>query len=94
MRQDLADPEWSVTRLAQRCHVSVRTLYRLFPDTGVAETMRRWRIEQAKRLLRAHPDLTVAALAHRCGFATESGFIRAFRADTGVSPGKFLAADF
>lgn len=89
MREDLADPEWSVARLAQRCHVSVRTLYRLFPDIGVAETMRRWRIEHAKHLLATSPELTVGAVAHHCGFATESGFIRAFRAATGVSPGKF-----
>lgn len=93
MRDDLADPEWTVARLAQRCHLSVRTLYRLFPESGVAETMRGWRIERAKQLLSSHPELTVAAVAHHCGFGSESGFIRAFRAETGASPGKYVVSE-
>lgn len=92
MRRDLADPEWSVARLAQQCHLSVRSLYRLFPEVGVAETMRRLRIDKARHLLRHHPEKTIAAVAHQCGFTTESGFIRAFRAEAGTSPRKYQSS--
>lgn len=86
MRRDLSDPEWTVDQLAMRCHMSLRTLYRIFPDKGVASVMRRLRVDQAKHLLRNGSRLPLAALANRCGFASESGFIRAFRATTGMTP--------
>ncbi|MGO2110165.1 MAG: helix-turn-helix domain-containing protein [Pseudoclavibacter sp.] len=92
MRRDLADPEWTVSRVAAECHVSVRTLYRVFPGGGVSGVMRGMRIAAAKRYLRGHPTSTVAAVAQRCGFESESGFIRAFRAEVGATPKQFLAA--
>lgn len=91
MRRELSDPSWTVERLAADCHLSVRTLYRLFPEAGVSSVMRGMRIEAAKQLLRTHPHATVAAVAGRCGFDSESGFIRAFRAETGTTPRRFLA---
>lgn len=90
MRRDVTDATWNVERLAAECHVSVRTLYRAFPDAGAAETMRSLRIDVAKRHLREHPDATVGAVAQRSGFTSESGFIRAFRAVTGTTPKRFL----
>lgn len=89
MRRELSDPAWTVERLAADCHLSVRSLYRLFPEAGVSSVMRGMRIEAAKQLLRAHPHATVAAVAGRCGFDSESGFIRAFRAETGTTPKRF-----
>ena len=86
MRHDLSDPKWTVERLAIRCHMSLRTLYRLFPERGVAAVMRTMRLNEAKRLLRKDLGVPLAALAHRCGFASESGFIRAFRSTTGMTP--------
>ncbi|WP_193095985.1 helix-turn-helix domain-containing protein [Brevibacterium sp. FME17] len=90
MRRDLADPGWSVVRLAAECHASVRTLYRVFPGGGVSSIMRGMRIDAAKQHLRAHPLSTVDAVALRCGFDSGSGFIRAFRAETGTTPRRFL----
>lgn len=89
MRRDLADPHWTVTGLAERCHISVRTLYRLFPGEGVASVMRRMRTDEAKRFLRRTSRPPLAAIAHHCGFASESGFIRAFRTATGMTPMEF-----
>jgi len=94
MRDDIPSPQWTVERLAKRCHLSVRTLYRLFPNEGIASVMRALRIEEAKRLLRQNSGLTLIAIAHRCGFESESGFIRAFRAKTGTTPSAYATTRF
>lgn len=91
MRRDLHDSTWTVERLAARCSVSVRTLYRLFPDGGVSSAMRRMRINAAAAFLCLNPQATVGAVAGRFGFDSESGFIRAFRAENGVTPRRFVS---
>lgn len=90
MRNDLSDPGWTVEQLAKRCHMSKRSLYRLFADRGPASVMRSMRVDEAKRMLRQETQLLVATLAHHCGFDSESGFIRAFRAETGMTPTEYV----
>lgn len=87
IRRNLADPRLDVDMVAGACRVSRRTLYRVFAPGSVAREIRRIRLEQAREMLRTHPDRPVATIAARCGFDSESGFHRAFRAEFGTTPG-------
>ena len=46
----------------------------------------RYRLEEAKRLLRDQPDLTVAEVATRSGFSNRIVFSRTFSKEMGISP--------
>ncbi|UQS23906.1 helix-turn-helix domain-containing protein [Amycolatopsis thermalba] len=87
IRRNLADPRLDVDRVARACRVSRRTLYRVFAPDSVAAEIRRIRLDHARALLLEHPDRPVATVAARCGFDSESGFHRAFRAEFGTTPG-------
>lgn len=90
LRHNLADPRLNTTAIADACRMSRRTLYRLLGDgDGVAAELRRMRIEHAKALLLAEPLRPVGAVGRACGFDSESGFHRAFRSATGVTPGAY-----
>lgn len=54
--------------------------------TGFTELVNAQRLTQARVLLRNQPELTVAAIATRCGFASAGYFARVFRQATGLSP--------
>ena len=56
---------------------------------GIADQIRAMRIEQAKRLLRENPGLSIAQVAASCGFSDYNYFITVFTRETGVTPGRF-----
>ncbi|PXY34623.1 AraC family transcriptional regulator [Prauserella sp. PE36] len=87
IRRNLGDPGLDVDLVAGACRVSRRTLYRVFtPDGGIATQIRRIRLDRARAMLLEHPDRPVAAIAALCGYDSESGFHRAFRAEFGMTP--------
>lgn len=47
------------------------------------------RIEEAQRVLKAHPDWSVESVADHCGFSSREYFHRAFRQLTGMTPAKY-----
>lgn len=49
-----------------------------------------YRIDYAKKLLKEHPDMKIAAIAYECGFANESSFFRTFKNLTGMTPREWL----
>lgn len=61
---------------------------------GVAEYIRRQRIEHAKKLLLEKRDLSVSDVAEECGFADPNYFITVFRRLTGMTPKKFQTLNF
>ncbi|MEV6069760.1 AraC family transcriptional regulator [Nocardia sp. NPDC052001] len=92
LRKRYTDPELTVDEVAHACLVSRRTLYRLCEGFGgPAALVRRMRVEHARRLLRADPNRPLAAIAAASGFATDRHFYRAFRDETGQTPGQFRA---
>jgi AraC-like DNA-binding protein len=92
LRRNLADPRLDAATVARACHVSRRTLYRVVGGEGIAAQLRRMRIERATTILLADPERPIGSVAFACGFDSESGFHRAFRAATGRSPGEYRRA--
>jgi AraC-like DNA-binding protein len=92
LRRHLADPSVDADAVAAACHVSRRTLYRILGPDGVATRLRRMRIEQARAMLLREPGRPVTSIGFACGFDSESGFHRAFRAATGMTPGDYRKA--
>jgi AraC-like DNA-binding protein len=84
----LDDPALTPESLARACHVSLRSLHRLFADQprSVARWIRFRRLEQARAELMAHPTRPVALIAATHGFADATSFARAFRAEFGLTP--------
>jgi AraC-like DNA-binding protein len=86
----VADPanKWSVESLAALVHLSRSALSARFQKTlgrSPARMVREVRMGEARRLL-AEPDITVEAVAARCGYGSLAAFSRAFAADHGTSP--------
>ncbi|MFF9127430.1 helix-turn-helix domain-containing protein [Streptomyces sp. NPDC014889] len=92
----LADTDLTPSSVAAAHHVSLRTLHRLFQDSGVTVAS----FIRGQRLLRARRDLAdprmaalpVHAIGRRWGFAGPSEFSRAFRSSYGMSPSEYRAA--
>ena len=90
LQRHLTDPELTPARVAHVHNISLRHLYNVWGDRDVSlgEWIIRQRLETARREL-AKPDTqrrTIAAIAHRCGFADATHFSRRFRAEFGLSP--------
>ncbi len=90
LRKRCTDPELTVDEVAAACHISRRTLFRIF-DGGETLTaaLRKLRVRHAQALLVAHPQSPSAAVAFGSGFATVRHFYRAFQRETGVTPGEY-----
>ncbi|MBB5788532.1 AraC family transcriptional regulator [Jiangella mangrovi] len=92
----LAEPaaDWSIERLSREAAMSRATFLRRFArGTGmtVGAFLTQARLMAAADLLDS-TGLTVAAVAMRVGYRSESAFTRAFRAAMGVTPARFRRA--
>ncbi len=88
-----ADPSLTVAAMAEALSVSRRVLYRAFEGSGtqVAALLRERRLDHASELL-SHPravEMTLAGIAHTCGFSGASSFARAFQQRFGCTPGDY-----
>lgn len=85
----------AVGPVADRLHVSVRTLQRLFTRYVGASplwVLRRHRLQDAVAALDAGEGYDLAALAASLGFADHAHLTRAFTAVVGVPPSRYRAA--
>ncbi len=91
LRGAFRDSSLDADAVARGCHLSRRTLFRLFRDTpqSLADELREIRVAEAQRLLRAHPGRPVADIAAASGFRGETQLRRAFRAVAGTTPGRY-----
>ncbi|MBL1075138.1 AraC family transcriptional regulator [Nocardia sp. 2] len=90
MRAHCTDADLSIEDIARACLISRRTLYRVCEGHGgPGGLLRRMRVEVARKLLRADPGRPLAAIAAASGFSTDRHFYRAFREETGFTPGQF-----
>ena len=77
-----ARPELDAELVAHEHHISTRYLFKVWssqPQT-FTEMIISTRLEAARRMLATQPRLSVAAVAHRCGFRNVSHFGRRYRA--------------
>ncbi|MDO4292816.1 MAG: AraC family transcriptional regulator [Eubacteriales bacterium] len=82
---------WSVSRMAQRLHVSGSHLQWIYRDAFGLSCMDdciRARIRLAKDQL-LYTEKTVSAIAEFCGYRNVEHFCRQFKQNTGQSPGSF-----
>ncbi|GGM23922.1 transcriptional regulator [Streptomyces fumigatiscleroticus] len=91
VRRHVTDPRLDAAAVAAGCGVSRRTMYRALAEDGesLTQLIRRLRVSHAQRLVRAHPERPLAAVARECGFGGEAQFHRAFKAVTGMTPGAY-----
>lgn len=78
-------------RVAEKLGVSVRQLHLIFEPTGrsVFQTLTAIRIAEACRRLSTVPGEAIVTVAFACGFDSLATFYRAFRRETGGTPGDF-----
>ncbi|MCE7001570.1 AraC family transcriptional regulator [Kibdelosporangium philippinense] len=83
--------DWPIARLSETASMSRATFIRHFTRTTgmtVGAFLTHVRLMTAAELL-STTDLTVATVAGRVGYKSESAFSRAFRESTGQTPAKF-----
>lgn len=93
IRQNLANPELSVGKIAEELGYSSRYIHRLFSDFDftVGDWIRNRRLQAARIMLASTPStrMSIAQIADRIGFREQSHFSRAFKTKFGVSPIQF-----
>jgi AraC-like DNA-binding protein len=84
----LRDPALGPALVARRCHLSLRSLHRLFADQPrtLAGHIRVRRLECARQALLRERPRPVASIAAEFCFSDASVFARAFREEYGHSP--------
>ncbi len=60
-------------------------------NSNFFEFVNRYRVEEAKRLLREEEEETILAIAFKAGFNSQSAFHRFFKRVAGVTPSRFRA---
>lgn len=89
--ENVSNAQFSLTSCAERFDVAPQTLRRKFKEaTGhtLSAYLTSLRIDRAKALL-VQTQLDVSEICAQCGYVDLSSFIRLFRSETGVSPGKY-----
>ncbi len=92
VERHLSDPELTVESVAAAHYISVRTLHKMFSDSGCTAAcwIRDRRIARAKALLSDPRDeRPITGLAQECGFTAMSHFSQLFRREVGLSPSDF-----
>lgn len=86
--RDSPNLPWTIEILCLESGIPKSTLqkyYKQFFGKSVFEELIRFRVELAKQLL-AETDLTLKEIAVRCGYSTESYFIKQFKNVTDITP--------
>lgn len=91
--EDHLDDDVSPKAIAAAHFMSVRSLHALFAEanTTVGTVVRNLRFVRAKDFLLLQPQMPVAEVGRRAGFADPSHFTRVFRTVSGMTPTEFRA---
>lgn len=90
--REFNNPSLSVGSIADRFGLSIDLLSRAFKksmEIGLLDYIHQVRIQKAKQLMKAQPDLTVYDVASQVGYLTCDSFIRAFKRLEQITPGKY-----
>ncbi len=58
-------------------------------DSTPAQYIQRIKVNRAQRMLERNPEMSLREVADRCGFNDYTGFVRAFRNVSGVTPSQY-----
>lgn len=90
IERSYSNPGLTVSEIAAAVGISERQLARAFAEQGttVAAQVRSRRVELAQSVLidPRYRGMSMAEIAARCGFSSQSAFSRAFREEAGLSP--------
>ena len=93
IRQNLTNPDLTISSLAEMTHVSERHLYRRTKElTGFSpnQFIQEIRLQAAYELFEKQPNALVKSVGHQVGYQKTSYFIQIFRERFGVNPGERL----
>ena len=80
----------SADALAERLHLSPRTLHRQLKEEGASLQALKDEVRRERAIALLHrTDRAIKQVAHEAGFTNDKSFIRAFRTWTGQSPAEF-----
>lgn len=87
----LYDAELSADSIAAAHNISLRQLYKMWPDINgpLAGYIIDRRLQQARSTLLTQPNLSIAAIAHQHGFTQPTHFAHRFRRTFGISPSQW-----
>ena len=87
----MADPEFSVKRLAEELNISRTALFEMLKKERVSGSrlISEIRLDMAARLIQENPQRPLNEVATCCGFGTYSNFWRSFRNRYGVPPSDY-----
>lgn len=94
VREHIDDLDYNRDRFAEDMMVSSSTLYnklRMLTGHNIVEFITNIRLEEAKKLICAHPRMKMAEVAERTGFSTNKYMTYCFKKKFGVSPKTFAA---
>ncbi len=87
------NPNLTLTILAQKINIRPQLLSQLLNNNlnkSFPKYINEYRIEEAKQLLKASPNLKIEIIAEQCGFNSNSTFYAAFKKITGTTPSKYI----
>lgn len=88
IQRNFAAVSLDAERIARAVGCSRATLYRAFAEQGttVADALRQARLDQARRMLAAMPQVAISDIALRCGLPEARTFNRLFKQSYGMTP--------
>jgi AraC-like DNA-binding protein len=91
IRENACDPNICATTVSNKFSITEKRAYeivRVVTGMSFSEYLLMLRMKAAGRLLYS-TQLSVAEVAHRCGYPAESTFFRVFRKYHGISPSQY-----
>ena len=90
LQQNIANSQFSLSELADYTGISIQTIRRKFKDV-TGQTLNNYfthlRVDRARMLL-ITTDFPLQTVCDQCGYMDVSSFIRLFKTETGISPGR------
>ena len=86
------NPNLTLALLAKRVQISPAQLSQLLNDNlrkSFAHYVNEWRIQEAQRLLKTSPRLTMELVSEECGFNSQSTFYTAFKQFVKTTPAQY-----
>lgn len=96
IEQNYSDFSCGLENIADQVGLSpayVGRLYRRYTLKSITESIGEVRMRNARRMLRDCPKMTIAEIAEKCGYSSNSYFSKAFRKDNGMTPNEYRSSN-